>query len=193
MPGARGAYALLVLLDRPVELPSRFDGQRLPGGRYCYVGSARGAGGIRGRCARHLRAPLRCHWHIDWLLAGALDRAVVPFPGQQECEVLARLLAIEGASVPVPGFGSTDCRRCPSHLLALDPASLAALPDRLIAGERSVGSAHTGTLPRPTAPKLSSMAGRVGELAGVRVCPSGESSSLDGRRRSTGGDLRWRC
>jgi Uri superfamily endonuclease len=146
MPGARGAYALLVLLDRPVELPRRFDGRRLPGGRYCYVGSARGAGGIRGRCARHLRAPLRCHWHIDWLLAGALDRVVVPFPGQQECEVLARLLAIEGASVPVPGFGSTDCRRCPSHLLALDRVRLAVLADRVVAGERILASARASAL-----------------------------------------------
>jgi histidyl-tRNA synthetase len=120
LTGGCGAYALLLVLDRSVELPRRFDRRRLPKGCYCYVGSARGAGGIRGRCARHLRAPLTSHWHIDWLLASALDRVLMGFPGQQECEVLARLLAIEGASVPVPGFGGADCRRCPSHLLALD-------------------------------------------------------------------------
>jgi Uri superfamily endonuclease len=171
IPDRCGAYALLVLLDRPVDLPRRFDGRSLPRGCYCYVGSALGAGGIRSRCARHLRAPAARHWHIDWLLAGALDRVVVPFPGQKECEVLARLLAIEGASVPVPGFGSTDCRRCPSHLLALDPAGLAALPDHLVAGERVLGSARTGSLPS-TAPRVPSMGGWVGELAGTVGLPT---------------------
>lgn len=57
------------------------------------------------------------------------------FPGQSECALLARLLEIdEGVSVPVPGFGSTDCRRCPSHLLAVDHASLPALSECLAVG-----------------------------------------------------------
>lgn len=117
-----------------MELPPRFVGRRLPEGCYCYVGSARGAGGIRGRCARHLRGAVARHWHIDWLLGGAVDRRVMALPGRSECEVLGRLLRIEGASVPVPGFGSTDCRNCASHLLAVDRASLPALSQCLAVG-----------------------------------------------------------
>jgi Uri superfamily endonuclease len=127
LPHACGAYALLIMLDQPIELPRRFRGRRLPKGCYCYVGSARGPGGIRGRCARHLRSAAMRHWHVDWLIAGAVDRRVTAFPGQSECELLGRLLGIQGVSVPVPGFGSTDCRRCPSHLLAVDYASLHVL------------------------------------------------------------------
>ena len=134
LPDAGGAYALLVVLDRSVELPRRFGGARLGKGCYCYVGSAWGAGGIRGRCARHLRAPVTRHWHVDWLLAGAADRRIRAFPGRSECAVVRDLLGIGGASVAVPGFGNTDCRRCPSHLLTLDRDALAVLPDRLARG-----------------------------------------------------------
>ncbi len=40
-------------------------------------------------------------------------------PGGRECDLLARVLDIPGASVPVPGFGSSDCRACPAHLVTL--------------------------------------------------------------------------
>jgi hypothetical protein len=51
-------------------------------------------------------------------------------PGGCECGLLDRLLKAPGAAVPVPRFGSSDCRRCPAHLVALpadfDPRGLAA-------------------------------------------------------------------
>jgi hypothetical protein len=40
-------------------------------------------------------------------------------PGGRECDLLDRLLKAPGAVVPVPGFGSSDCRTCPAHLVAL--------------------------------------------------------------------------
>jgi Uri superfamily endonuclease len=55
-------------------------------------------------------------------------------PGQSECEVLGRLLGIAEVSVPVLGFGSTDCRRCPSHLLDVDRAIPSALSECLVVG-----------------------------------------------------------
>lgn len=134
IPATGGAYLLLLRLDRPAELPPRFDPRCLGEGSYVYVGSARGPGGLRARCARHLHNARTCHWQIDWLLAGTADRRIMAFPGWRECELLTQLLRIEGASVPLPGFGSTDCRRCPSHLLALPAASLSALPDYLTGG-----------------------------------------------------------
>lgn len=93
----------------------------LPAGRYLYFGSARGPGGIRGRCIRHFRRPKKTHWHVDWLTAKAARMMVAAFPGLGECELVAWTQAAGGTAIaiPVPGFGSTDCRRCAAHLLAL--------------------------------------------------------------------------
>jgi len=50
--------------------------------------------------------------------------------GGHECDLVNELLA-GGASVALAGFGSSDCRRCPAHLLAapgrFDTFSLAAV------------------------------------------------------------------
>ena len=44
---------------------------------------------------------------VDWTVEGL------------ECDLASNLMAQQGASVPVPGFGSSDCRRCSAHLVAL--------------------------------------------------------------------------
>ena len=50
------------------------------------------------------------------------DLAVVlAFPGGHECGLIERGRALPGASVPIPGFGSSDCRSCAAHLLAVPP------------------------------------------------------------------------
>ena len=131
-PALPGAYLLLIVLPEPlrVSLPRRPEAV-LPPGRYLYAGSARGPGGLRARLARHLQAPpsgtvRKPHWHIDRLIAaGATDGAWI-IPGGDEC---ALVTALAHLPVPLPGFGSTDCRRCASHLLAWPPG--AALPSEL--------------------------------------------------------------
>lgn len=55
-------------------------------------------------------------WHIDWLTTAAGDRAVWTVADGDEC-ALREALTAAGAAVPVAGFGSSDCRRCPAHLL----------------------------------------------------------------------------
>jgi Uri superfamily endonuclease len=127
LPDTSGAYALLLDLRQPILLPPRFSDHELPRGRYCYVGSGRGPGGIRARCRRHLAGPLRRHWHVDWLTAPAADRSMMGFPGESECALLGRLLGFDGISVPVEGFGSSDCTRCDSHLVAVGRHGRAAL------------------------------------------------------------------
>ena len=117
LPAEHGAYVLLLRLPDSTELPPRF-GLKLDGGFYAYAGSAWGSGGLRARCRRHLRKPERRHWHIDWLSVAATDISVAGFVGANECDLLTHLRA-QGAGIPVPGFGSSDCRRCPSHLAAL--------------------------------------------------------------------------
>ncbi|NYZ15611.1 GIY-YIG nuclease family protein [Azospirillum sp. RWY-5-1] len=116
IPAEPGAYVLLVTLAEGVEV-------RLPGrapvvlaaGRYLYCGSARGPGGLRARVGRHMRRDKAVRWHIDRLtLAGRVAGAWV-FPGGDECALVAGLSSLP---VPLPGFGSSDCHRCASHLLA---------------------------------------------------------------------------
>ena len=121
LPVATGAYLLMIRLDVPAALPERFDGQHLPEGRYVYAGSAYGPGGIRARCRRHLRRDKARRWHVDWLASAASEFFVFAFPGGDECELVARLSKLADVRFPVPGFGSSDCRTCRSHLLQLPP------------------------------------------------------------------------
>jgi Uri superfamily endonuclease len=118
-------------LPRPVSLPPRRFAGELAAGHYVYFGNAWGPGGIRARCARHFRRAKKRHWHVDWLTDFAERPMAAAFPGMDECDLVGRALALAGVSVPIPGFGSSDCRRCPAHLLALDAGCLAVLSDGL--------------------------------------------------------------
>jgi Uri superfamily endonuclease len=123
--GVRGSYALVLRLDDPAELiVGRLGTCSFPPGRYVYCGSA--LGGLRARVARHLRAEKRPHWHVDYLLAVArvVDVWICEAAERLECQLAAHLASQPGASVQVPGFGSSDCR-CRSHLIyeGREPAS----------------------------------------------------------------------
>lgn len=137
-PAAPGAYALLIRLETrfcadvgalgPVDLAA---------GRYLYLGSANGPGGLAARLRRHLRTDRKPHWHVDALtLRGAIE-AVLAAPGGGECALVARALTLPGVTVPRSGFGSSDCRRCEAHLLAVADAGKAVL-DALAGGENKV-------------------------------------------------------
>lgn len=125
VPDRRGTYALL--LDyreaaRKIRIGRRGE-MRLDPARYVYVGSAAGPGGLRGRLRHHMRDPARPHWHIDYLrmhceLAGAWlaeDTRVLEHSWSRA------LTALDCAALPLNGFGASDCRSCPAHLVAFPP------------------------------------------------------------------------
>lgn len=119
LPSAPGAYALTFAVEKPLRLPiARLNNPVLEPGTYVYAGSAFGPGGIRARVGRHLRAEKKPHWHIDHVSAQAPCLEVNTYPGGRECDLVAALLS-DGATVPVDGFGSSDCRDCPAHLVRL--------------------------------------------------------------------------
>ena len=131
VPSGAGAYVLVIELTAPFALEvASLPHAVLPAGRYAYCGSANGRGGLKARIGRHLRADKALRWHVDRLTAAGRVVDARAVPGGRECDLLDRLLEAPGASVPVPGFGSSDCRRCPAHLVALpadfDPRGLAA-------------------------------------------------------------------
>jgi Uri superfamily endonuclease len=122
-----GAYGLLI------RLPRRFLGRigalgqvTVPAGTYLYCGSAYGPGGLPARLRRHLRADKRLHWHVDHLTVVGLVERVFVLPDGRECDLVDCALQLPATHAPVAGFGSSDCRRCTAHLLAI-PNNSAAL------------------------------------------------------------------
>lgn len=114
----RGAYCLMIEVpeERKIVVGS-LGSHRYQRGVYAYVGSA--LAGVEQRVGRHKSQKKRLRWHIDYLLANADILATVAIPGERrevECGIAQALQRCEGASIPVPGFGASDCR-CESHLL----------------------------------------------------------------------------
>ncbi len=113
----KGNYTLIIALKAPshVKISDR-DRFSLKKGYYAYTGSARGNGavGLRQRVARHLRKRKTKHWHIDYLLASQEARisGVVASSTSvnEECQINRSIQNVEGASVPIDGFGASDCK-----------------------------------------------------------------------------------
>ena len=134
-----GLYVLLLRLNIAVMLRVGALGEvTLPAGDYLYVGSARR--GLRARIDRHRRREKRVRWHIDYLTThpGCDLEDVLAFvdPAITECELLRVVAAATGATAPVPGLGSSDCRSgCPAHLVRPSgPVTAAALRSVIASG-----------------------------------------------------------
>ena len=113
-----GTYALIFSCASNARIRvGRLGGMRLQRGYYVYLGSALGPGGLRARIAHHQKLTTRRHWHIDYLSAHARLRSVwLRYDGRRREHEWARAMQqVEGATIPFPGFGSSDCG-CPSHL-----------------------------------------------------------------------------
>lgn len=123
----KGVYQLLIRLDKDETIPvGKLGTFTFPAGFYVYTGSA--MGGLDARIARHLSKTKRFHWHIDYLLerSAVIRYAIRELEGwqvrgfegseSQECRLNSATLALEGARIPVKGFGSSDCS-CHAHLV----------------------------------------------------------------------------
>ena len=113
-----GAYALILFCSQkgPAQI-GKLGILQLRRGFYVYVGSALGPGGLRARVAHHRKLSHRPHWHIDYLRPHTrLDW--IWYSQDRVCREhqWARVIrALRGASTPMAGFGSSDCR-CETHL-----------------------------------------------------------------------------
>jgi len=121
LPDAPGTYALVLRSERAGCLPIGRLGQlRLHRGWYVYVGSAFGPGGLRARVGHHLQLAERPHWHIDYLRPWTqVERVWYCEAGRVEHGWAASLASRPGATVPLPGFGSSDCE-CAAHLIRFE-------------------------------------------------------------------------
>lgn len=121
-----GCYQLLLHLEHDLELTvGRLGTFPFAAGYYVYTGSARR--GLSHRLRRHARRDKPLHWHIDYLTAVAdvvdvITIGLDPTRPEQECELHRALASLDGATEPVRGFGSSDCR-CYSHLVWIGDAT----------------------------------------------------------------------
>lgn len=118
LPGLPGTYVLVLRAKRNGVLRiGRLGEMSLCPGCYLYVGSPLGPGGLRRRLERHLRTEKPPHWHINCLRAAAdvCELWTVADPARRECDWSRAVGRMPRAAIPLPGFGSSDCR-CPSHL-----------------------------------------------------------------------------
>ena len=113
-----GTYALVLASKNNELLRIGSKGMlRLQRGFYVYVGSAFGPGGLSARIKHHSEIAPRPHWHIDYLRRKC-DLVEVWFSATSTrgehawAEAMSRLV---GARMPMPGFGSSDCK-CKTHL-----------------------------------------------------------------------------
>lgn len=113
-----GTYALLLRAgdERDLEVGA-LGVMRIQPGVYVYVGSAFGPGGLSARVQRHVRGDGALHWHLDYLRAVTTLETVwyTHDPERRECTWASILRSPSDATVPIEGFGASDCN-CPTHL-----------------------------------------------------------------------------
>ena len=113
----KGSYVLVSYLSEGAELTvGKLGTFPFPVGYYLYFGSALNS--LEGRLSRHLSGDKKLHWHIDYLTGAARMVQVWWALGRErrECSWARLALGQTATTIPVPGFGSSDCRRCPAHL-----------------------------------------------------------------------------
>ena len=120
LPRTPGSYALVLASAITARIiVGRLGVLKLQPGHYVYVGSVFGPGGLRARIEHHQHRVEHPHWHIDYLRR--YTRLIwVWYCSGARCEHswATQLRAISGATVPMPGFGSSDCQ-CDAHLFWL--------------------------------------------------------------------------
>ena len=120
LPSKPGAYSLVIELPESHKLSiPRLGLPLLSAGLYIYCGSAYGTGGIATRVNRHLRRDKSAHWHIDHLTNSGRIVDVISWPNGSECDIVNHLSKVHHSTPPIPGFGSSDCKQCISHLLSI--------------------------------------------------------------------------
>ena len=134
-----GAYVIAIELAETVMVTlggrSAID---LPTGRYLYCGSAKGPGGLKARLSRHFRRGKSVRWHIDQLIERGSVVGCWILPGGDECELVRRFLPLP---IPIPGFGSSDCATCRSHLLQWSKGTALPLPGADLCARMPIASA----------------------------------------------------
>ena len=112
----KGVYCLIIRLFQECNITIGCLGTfNFPMGFYIYTGSAQN--NLKSRIERHLQREKKVHWHIDYLLNYGHVIGIYTYPGEKnmECVLNDKIGSIKNATIPVKGFGSSDCS-CIAHL-----------------------------------------------------------------------------
>ena len=130
LPKAMGTYVLVMQLaeDKTIAI-GKLGVFNLRAGRYYYVGSAMGAGGLASRVGRHFRADAdkNMHWHVDYLRAEMTLVGCWVWQSEMklECDIAQQLsTAIKNTSQcsVMAKVGSSDCG-CLGHVFYLSDSN----------------------------------------------------------------------
>jgi Uri superfamily endonuclease len=121
-----GSYQIHILVKRKRRIKIGAIGDCLfPKGNYVYTGSAMKS--LNQRVERHKRSDKKLRWHIDYLLADKCVQIikidVFQSIEREECTRNLDLLNSGNYETIISGFGASDCRCCPTHLLMLKQKS----------------------------------------------------------------------
>ena len=119
-----GAYQLVLRLDQDMVIRvGALGNQAFSAGVYMYTGRA--SRNLGARLRRHVGKKKTLRWHIDYVMqfAHVLSIRVYPFMAGDECAINQETLTELRCSIPVIGFGSSDCS-CRSHLLRVEDETL---------------------------------------------------------------------
>jgi Uri superfamily endonuclease len=114
----KGTYIVLLESDTDKCITiGRHGALRLEKGIYAYVGSAFGPGGVPARIKHHRKLSTKPHWHMDYLRIHVQYIKSFYVISEQRCEHewAQHLGSYDSASIPMKGFGSSDCN-CQTHL-----------------------------------------------------------------------------
>jgi len=117
----KGIYILEIYLKFPVKIDhEKFSKFKLKKGYYYYVGSAQKK--LSSRLFRHLKKEKKIYWHIDYLtvnIAASIKKIyILPEANKNnECNMVALIIANKLGVNSLPGFGNSDCNKCKTHLI----------------------------------------------------------------------------
>jgi sugar fermentation stimulation protein A len=117
-----GCYQLIIEIKKSIKLQVGALGiVTFQSGYFVYTGSA--LKNLKQRVERHFRKEKKIKWHIDYLLDNKnvkiIDVKLHTSNNKEECQHNRKILELPGSWVPIKGFGSSDCRECPAHLIGI--------------------------------------------------------------------------
>jgi sugar fermentation stimulation protein A len=113
-------YSIIIYIPHSLNLSIGSLGMHsLSSGYYVYTG--RDKRNVVKRIERHYKKEKKFRWHIDYLTGHkdtiVLESICYSVEAEKECEINKAIQSLPDARSFIPGFGSSDCMKCPSHLV----------------------------------------------------------------------------
>ena len=111
-------YTIYLRLDRDESIKvGKLGNCSFQKGTYIYIGSAKR--NIIKRIQRHKDIEKKLQWHFDYLRPFGMITKIITYDERLGERALAeKIRKIEHGTLPIKGFGSSDCK-CSSHLIYL--------------------------------------------------------------------------